>query len=102
MGLRECILVAMKILPPSEMQVLALVLTPHTGQEVGLLFRDLTGVGLSHGSLYSALRRLRERGLVLMRKHEDPRCRLFVASAAGKRKLAQTQKLYAELAAFGA
>ena len=91
------------MLSPVEFKVLALVLQEQTGRNVAHLFRRQTGEQIPHGSLYSALRRMRERGWVRMRKDRalDPRIRLFVATMDGVRELDRARGHYAKLAAFG-
>ena len=90
-------------LSPVELKVLALVLKEQTGRSIARLFRRQTGEQIPHGTLYSTLRRMRERGWVRMREDRalDPRIRLFVATMDGVRELDRARGHYAELAAFG-
>ena len=80
-----------------ELKVLALVSEERSGREVAGLYRKQTGSKIPHGTLYSTLRRLRERGWVRMHRDRklDPRIRLFVATAAGTSELEQTRSQYA-------
>ena len=86
-----------------ELKVLALVSEERSGREVAGLYRQQTGDQIPHGTLYSTLRRLRERGWVRMRadRELDPRVRLFSATAEGADELARAREHYAELAGFG-
>ena len=90
------------MLAPVEVKVLALVLEERTGREVAALYRRQTGDQLPRGSLYSALRRMRQRGWVRMRadRELDPRLRLFVATADGVRELERARVFYEDLALF--
>ncbi len=91
------------MLSPIELKVLALVSEERSGREVARLYGRQTGSRIPHGTLYSTLRRMRERGWVQMRRDRelDPRIRLFVATAAGTSELEQTRSQYASLSQFG-
>ena len=94
----------MKImLSPAELKVLALVSEERSGQEVARLYGQQTGEQIPHGTLYSSLRRLRERGWVRMRSDRelDPRVRLFLATKEGADELERARGHYAELSIFG-
>ena len=90
------------MLSPVELKVLALVLEERTGRDVAHLFRKQTGKQIPHGTLYSTLRRLRERGWAQMRQDRelDPRIRLFVATAAGQDELGRAREHYHAVATF--
>ena len=91
------------VLSPAELKVLALILEERSGRDVARLYWQQTGGRIPHGTLYSTLRRMRERGWVRMREDRDldPRIRLFAATADGAHELECTREHYAELAEFG-
>ncbi len=91
------------MLSPAELKVLALVSEERSGREVAHLYRQQTGERIPFGTLYSTLRRMRERGWVRMRRDRefDPRIRLFVATADGLKQLDRARGHYGELAHFG-
>ncbi len=90
------------MLSPAEVKVLALVSEERSGREVARLYGRQTGNEIPHGTLYSTLRRLRERGWVRMREDRelDPRVRLFVATLDGVRELERARAFYEDLALF--
>ena len=91
------------MLSPAEVKVLALVSEERSGREVARLYGQQTGERIPHGTLYSTLRRMRERGWVRMRQDRelDPRIRLFVATVEGTHELERARSHYAHLSQFG-
>ena len=90
------------MLSPAEVKVLALVSEERSGREVARIYGQQTGERIPHGTLYSTLRRMRERGWVRMRQDRelDPRIRLFVATVDGAHELERARAFYEDLALF--
>lgn len=90
------------LLSPAELRVLALVSEERSGREVAHRYWRQTGERIPHGTLYSTLRRMRERGWVRMRQDRelDPRIRLFVATVEGADELERARAFYEDLALF--
>jgi DNA-binding PadR family transcriptional regulator len=89
---------------PMELQVLALVAEERTGAEVAVSFERETGATIAHGTLYSALRRLRQKGWVRMEARPDPdrRLRYFGITPDGALALSNARGHHSWLAHFGA
>ena len=96
-------LVAMKLASDTELRLLVLLTREQNGRELAAAFRKSTGKGLSYGTLYTALRRLRERGWVSMREgsDDDGRIRWFRITGSGTRAVDAAREHHLELANFG-
>ena len=92
-----------KVLSPTELQLLSLITSERAGREVARLYEGEAGQAISYGTLYTTLRRMRERGWVGMREDRelDRRIRLFVATMDGVHELDSARGHYASLSRFG-
>ena len=91
------------VLPPVEMQILALVVEQRTGREVAALFERETGRRIPFGSLYTSFRRMRARGFVTSREQpdEDARFKYFMATPRGVAALDRSRTFYRRLGCVG-
>lgn len=99
-----CILIAMKLPSPLEMQLLALVADDErSGREVAKLYKQEIGETIGYGSLYTCFRRMVEAGWVTVRddKDEDGRVRFFKIDVDGRRALTNGRGYYAGISSFG-
>lgn len=67
----------------------------HSGRNLAERYREHTGKSISWGTLYTAMRRLKESGWVDVRddEDEDGRIRFFKLSSAGARALPHVHSL---------
>lgn len=91
----------------TEFKLLTLVFHERTGREIAAEFRRAEGRDIPYGTLYSTLRRMKERGWVRVREEQDAdgRLKFFKVTPAGARArhglLEHMENRHAELAAFG-
>ncbi len=84
---------------PTELQLLALVVTERNGREAAQLYQQETGAKISYGTLYTTFRRLREKGWVrTARRHStDARVRCLRITSLGQRRLQEGRTHYGSL-----
>lgn len=89
------------LLTDVEFRIMALIVAERTGREVAAAWEKRTKRPIGPGTLYTTLRRLRERGLVDQKAYgEDERTRWYVATAAGKKALAASRDHHRAMARF--
>lgn len=72
----------------TQVRLLSLACTERSGREIAALYEERFGQAISYGTLYTTLRRLKEDGMVTMRKTKgDGRARHYRITASGRHAL---------------
>jgi DNA-binding PadR family transcriptional regulator len=80
-----------KLPSPCEFELLSLALMERSGREIAGLYRSATGKPIAYGTLYTTLRRMKERGWVSSRESADADGRLRFFRITGKGTRAREQ-----------
>ena len=85
---------------PMQMKVLSLIVAKRSGHEVAELYRREWGEPLSHGTLYTTLRRLREAGWLSVEeiRDADGRLRWYHISGRGVKAMSRGREYYRRIA----